>query len=65
MLIDDFAVSLLGMKHSVLDQELIRLDSMDKNLLDFIAKASCKLWMKFWVSSVLDIKLSRKTYIAA
>ena len=64
-LIDDFAASLLGMNPTLLNDELIRLDSMDKNLLNCIAKATSKLWMKFWVSSVLDIVLGRKTYISA
>ena len=64
-LIDDFAASLLGMNPTLLNQELMRLDSMDKNLLNFIATASCRLWMKSLLSSVLNIKLSRKTYIAS
>ena len=65
MLIDNFSASLLGMNPTLLNRELMRLDSMEKNLLNCIATASWKLWMKFLVSSALDIKLSRKTYIAA
>lgn len=43
MLFNDFAASLFGMNPTLLNQELMRLDSMDKNLLNCIAKASFKL----------------------
>ena len=64
-LIEDFASSLLGINPTLLNQEIMRLDSMDKNLLNFIATAACRLGMKSLLSSVLNIKLSRKTYIAS